>query len=81
MSSTDSDIQWVVGLLPVVVLLVAGTLFTSWFLWWVFARGFTRFPVLEHFDLWVPLGSFVGGTVTASGLLVTLGYVVRRATH
>lgn len=65
---------------PVVVLLVAGTLFTSWFLWWVFARGFTRFPVLEYFDFWVPLSSFVAATVTASGLLVSLGYVVRRAT-
>lgn len=80
MSTTDSDLERSLRLLPVVVALVATTLFASWFCWWVFARGFTRFPVLERLEFWRPLGAFLRTTVAASGLLVTLGYVVRWAT-
>ncbi|WP_435359930.1 hypothetical protein [Haloarchaeobius sp. DFWS5] len=81
MTRQEDDIGWILGQLPLVAGLVAATLLGSWICWFFFVGLLGNLPFVDHLVQWHALGSLTAGIVRWTGLFLTAGVLVRRATR
>jgi len=90
-STRDADLRWLLGELPWILLGVVLVLLATWFVEtvghllldifeWVFIHGLDLRLSYELYGLLLDLLELATAVVRWTGLLVLLGYVVRRAT-